>query len=88
MLNKNPIDIANNTISFLNDLTEDDLKTTNIKDMTSVITWEKKVVSKHQHLDIVQAKIDIMTHQVKLFIELFTPLFKKGLLGRKRWHVF
>ena len=46
--------------------------------MISIITWARKVVRKHQHLDIVQAKIDIMTHQVKLFIELFTPLFKKG----------
>ena len=57
-----------------------------IKDRIAVITWARKVVGKHQHLDIVQAKIDIMQHQVKMFIELFTPLFKMGLLffmGRK-----
>ena len=45
----------------------------------SVITWERKVAGKYQHLDIVQAKVDIMQHQVKLFIESFTPLFRMGL---------
>ena len=80
VLNKKPIDTANNSIGFLNGLNEDDLKTTNIKDRISVITWARKIVSKHQQLDIVQAKIDIMKHQVKLFIDLFKTLFDKGLL--------
>ena len=75
MLNKNTIDTANNTINFLNGLTEDDLKTTNIKDRISIITWATKIMRKHQHLDNVHAKIDIMNHQIKFF----TPLFKKGL---------
>ena len=46
-LNKNPIDTPNNTISFLNGLNEDDLKSTNIKDNIYVITWDRKVVGKH-----------------------------------------
>ena len=50
-----------------------------IKDIISVITWDRKVVGKHQYLENVQEKIDIMHHQVKLFIDLFMPLFKKGL---------
>ena len=54
VLNKNLIGTSYNTISLLNGLTKDDLKTTNKKDMISVITWARKVVSKHQHLDIVQ----------------------------------
>ena len=78
-LNKNPIDTANNTVSFLNGLTEDYLKATWIRDRISVITWARKVAEKHQHLDSVHAKIDIMQHQVKLFIDLFTPLFNTGL---------
>ena len=41
--------------------------------------WERKVVGKHQHLHTVQAKIDIMNHQIKKFIEFFNPLFKRGL---------
>ena len=53
VLNKNPIDNANNTVSFLNGLTEDDLKATSIKNRISVIMWARKVVSKHQHLDTV-----------------------------------
>ena len=56
---------------FLNGLT--DPKTTNIRDMISVITWAKIIVIKHPHLDTVEENIDIMTLQVKLFIELFTP---------------
>ena len=91
VLNENPIDSANNAISFLNGLTEDDLKTTNMKDRISVITWARKVAGKHQHLDNVGEKIDIRTHQVIFFIEMFTPLFKTGLpffMGRKRWSVF
>ena len=58
---------------------EDDLKKIWIMDIILVITWSRKVVGKHQHLDIVQEKLDIMQHQVKMFIELFTPMFTKGL---------
>ena len=79
VLTKNTIDTANKTISLLNGVTKYYLKATSIKEIISVITWERKVMSKHQHLDIVQEKIDIMTHQVEFFIELVTPLFKKGL---------
>ena len=41
-LNKKPIDYGKNTIDFLNRLTEDELKETNIKYRISVITWERK----------------------------------------------
>ena len=78
-LKKNPIDYAKNTIDFLKGLTEDALKEANIKDIISIITWEIKFVNKHQHLDTGEAKIGIMTHQVKLFMDMFDPLFKKGL---------
>ena len=37
------------------------------------------MVKKHQHLDTVQDKIDIMAHQLKLFRDMFDHLFKKGL---------
>ena len=77
-LNKKPIDYANNVIKFLNGLSEDDLKKTNIKDRLSIMTWSRKVVNKYQHLDIVQAKVDIMAHQVKIFIDMFDP--KKRVL--------
>ena len=78
-LNTKPVDYANNAINFLNGLSEDDLKKENIKDRISIMTWDRKVVNKYHHLDIVQAKVDIMEHQVKLFIDMFDPLFKKGL---------
>ena len=78
-LNKKPIEIANNTIDFMNGLKKDELKEANIKDRISIITWARKVVNKHHHLDIVQVDIDRMTHQVKMFMDMFDPLFKKGL---------
>ena len=77
-INKKPIDYANNAINFLNGLREDDLKNENIKDILSIITWARKVVNKYHHLDTIQAKIDIMAHQLNLFRDTFDPLFKKG----------
>ena len=47
--------------------------------MISVITWETKVVNQHHHLDTIEAKIGIMAHEVKYFIEMFNPLVKMGL---------
>ena len=36
-------------------------------------------MNKYHHSDIVHAKVDIMAHQVNVFIDMFDPLFKKGL---------
>ena len=55
-LDKNPIDYAKKTIDFLNGLTEEKLKTTNIKDRISIIDWARKVGNKHKPLDTVQEK--------------------------------
>ena len=79
MLHKNPIDIAHNAISFLNSLNEDEIKKENIQDRVLVIALASKVVNKYHHLEIVQEKIDVMHHQIKGYIELFNPLFKRGL---------
>ena len=76
-LNKNPVDYANNAINFLNGLTQDNLKNANIKDRKSIITWARKVVNKYHHLDTIQAKIDIMAHQLNLFRDMFDLFFKK-----------
>ena len=63
----------------MNGLTEDELKTTNIKDIISIINWARKVVDKYLHLDTVHDKIDIMMHQLNIFKDMFDPLFKKRL---------
>ena len=60
-------------------MSEDDLNKSNVKYRISIMTWARKVIKKYYHLDIVQAKVDILAHQVKLFIDMFDPLFKKGL---------
>ena len=78
-MNKKPFDCAKNAINFLNSLSEDDLKKSNVKDRISIMTWARKVINKYHHLDTVQAKVDILAHRVKLFIEMFDLLFNKGL---------
>ena len=78
-LNKNPVDYAINSIDFLNGLTEEELKVAHITDKISIITWERKVVNQHHYLDTIEAKIGIMAHEVKTFIEMFNPLVKMGL---------
>ena len=60
-------------------MTKDEIKKENIQDRFLVITLARKVLNKYHHLETVQAKIDIMHHQIKEFIELFNPLFKRGL---------
>ena len=78
-LNKKPVDCAKTIIDFLNSLSEDDLKKANVKDIISNMTQATKVIKKYHHLDTVQEKVDILAHQVKLFIDMFDPLFKKWI---------
>ena len=85
-LNKNPVDTTKNTINFLNKQYEDYLRTMGIKGRIVLITWARKVVGKHQHIEIVQAKIDIIHHQIKIFKDLFVS-FSEGFsfLLERRW---
>ena len=59
-LNKKPVDCAKNDIDFMNSLSEDYLKKSNIKYRISIMTWDRKVINKYHHLDIVQEKVDIL----------------------------
>ena len=63
----------------MDNLTEEEIKKENIQYRILVIKWERKVVNKYHNLETVQEKIGVMHHQIKEFIELFIPLFKKGL---------
>ena len=73
------MDTVDNSIRFLNNLTEEDIRHGNIQDRGLVITWVRKVVKKHHHLKMVKAKWNFMHYQVKEFVLLFTPLVKRGL---------
>ena len=83
-LNRKPIDTTKNTINFLNTLSEKELRTIGIKDIITVITWDRKVVGKNQHVESVQEKIDIMLHQIKTF-KASCPCFRKDYIpfGKK-----
>ena len=78
-LNRKLVDTNINRINFLNTLYEEELRTMGIKDRIVVITWARKVVGKLQHIETVQANIDIMLHQVNTFKGSFMSLFQKGL---------
>ena len=60
---------------FLNGLTEEELRT----NMISIITWDRKVVNQHHHLDTIESKMGIIAHEVKSLIEMFNPLVKMGI---------
>ena len=60
VLKKNTMDTANNAISFLNNLREEEIRNENIQDIGLVITWARKVVNKYHHLETFQATIDVM----------------------------
>ena len=77
-MDKKSLETAQNTINFLNTLSEEELETVGIKDRITVITWARKVIGKHHHIESVQAKADQMLQQVKSFKGLFTERFQKG----------
>ena len=77
-LNKKPMDTTKNTINFLNTLSKEYFRTMGIKDRITVITWDRKVVGKHHHIETVQAMIGIMQHHVNIFKGSFVSLFQKG----------
>ena len=78
-LNKKPIDYTKNTIECLNGLTKEEIREDSIRDNIFVITWARKVVNQYHHLEIVEANIVIMAHEIKVFIKNFNPLVKMGL---------
>ena len=50
-----------------------------IKDRITVITWARKVIGKHHHIESAQEKADQMLQQDKSFKGLFVELFQKAL---------
>ena len=50
-LNKKIVETTKNIINFLNTLSEEDLRTMEIKEKIIVVTWSRKVVGKRQHIE-------------------------------------
>ena len=73
------MDTSNNAISFLNNLTEEDIRQGNIQDRILAITQARRVVIKHHHLKMVEVKWNFMHKHVNDFDLLFNPLVKRGL---------
>ena len=49
-LDRKPIDTTHNTINFFNTLSQEELKTSGIKDKIAIITWEINIIGKHYHI--------------------------------------
>jgi hypothetical protein len=78
-LAKNPSEWAQNVINLLNSIPTADLQIIGVKDRTTLIIWNKRVISKHNLLKSVQAKATQMEQSVHEFKDLFKELFIKGL---------
>ena len=63
-LDRKPVDATQNTIIFCNTLSEEELRKIGIKDRIAVINWARKFIGKHNHIESVQAKADLMIQQV------------------------
>ena len=66
-LDKNPLEISQNTTDFLNTLTYEDMQEMGIKDKTAIIIWARKTIGKHDHVKNVQDKANQMLLQFKGF---------------------
>ena len=70
-LDRKPTYTTQNTTNFLNNLSKEKFKKMGIKDRIVVITWARKVIGKHHHIESVQEKVDQILQQVKSFKGLF-----------------
>jgi len=80
MIKRTP-DIAQNVISLLNTVTNDQLQTLGVKDKIAVMMWARKVVCKHNYANNVKSKAEEMRNAVHQVKSLFQPLFNIGLLA-------
>ena len=78
-LKKRPFDKIEGVIKFLKSLIEEDIRRGNIQDRIVVITWSRRVIHKHHHLNMVEAKWNFMHKKVNEFSLLFNPLVKRGI---------
>ena len=78
-LNKKPMEITQNAVNFLRNLSEEQTSMYGIQNIVAFNSGARKVVGKQRKLDTVQAKIDIIVHKVKGMLELFKPLVSRGI---------
>ena len=78
-MDKRPLDTAESAIKFLNSLTDEDIRRGNIRDRIPTITWARKVICKHRHINMVEAKWNFMRKQADDFFEKAKPLVQRGI---------
>jgi hypothetical protein len=78
-LAKKPSEWAQNSINLLNSIPTSELQNIGVKDITTLIIWARRVISKHSLLKSVQTKATRMEKSIQEFKDLFEELFIKGL---------
>ena len=70
---------AENAINFLSSFSDDSTNRYGIQNRVVVVSGARKVVAKHNMLEVVQAKIKFIKHKVLDIIKIFRPLVRRGL---------
>jgi hypothetical protein len=78
-LAKKPLEWAQNAITLLNFVPTIELRTIGVKEITTLIIWAKRIISKHKFLKSVQTKAVQMEQSIQEFKDLFVQMFIKGL---------
>jgi hypothetical protein len=76
-----PIEVAQNIINFMNMETKVDLQDLGVNDKLAIIISAKKFIYKHNFVQSVQSKVDLLLKKFKSFKSRFNELFKKDLLS-------
>lgn len=78
ILHKRPVNVAHKTIIFLHQTSNETLRTLGLRDRFVVIIYAKKIIEKHNLMNEVKAKAELMRNEVHKFEAYMKLLFEKG----------
>ena len=76
---KRHVNVAQNTINFLHQTSNETLRTLAVRDRFAISISTKKIMEKHNLMNEVKAKAEKMGSELQKFNEDFKILFEKGL---------
>ena len=79
ILQKRPTNVAQKTIIFLQQTSNETLRTSRVRDRFAIIISAKFFIEKHNFMNEVNAKAEQMRSEVHKFEAYFKLLFEKGL---------
>jgi hypothetical protein len=78
-LAKKPPKWAQNSINLLNSIPIVEIQTIGVKDKTTLVIWDRRVISKHNLHKSIQINAIQMEQSIREFKDLFEELFIKDL---------